>query len=192
MADKETRQKEYWNYKKRINNEGEVVEVSKANPDVVSDEQAVEWNRPKADLSEIEDQMLAAYYRAIDHGALKTLSVKERRYWKAAFFHWISFVDIAKKEKVSVNSVTMTIRRAAGKLKLEAYREIPNMMISKNGTREFKGTLVKQNNDFVTAQGFSKKVREEGTTEFDKHFKDAYAKNKDEIAKFLKAHPECK
>lgn len=192
MVDKETN-KEYWNYKKRINKEGDIVEVSNANPDVVSDEDGVEWNRPTKELSDLEEQLISAYYRAIDNGAMKCLSAKERKYWKAAFFRWTRIEEIAKKEKVTVNAVTMTLRRAASKLQQEAYKELKTMFNNKNSKREFTKTkLPRQNNDFVTAQGFAKGVREEGKTEFDKHFKEAYKEHRDEIEAFLKAHPECR
>lgn len=193
MADKETSKREYWEYKHRRTKEGEVIEVAKANPDVISTDQGVAWNERRSPLSDLDEAMLAAYYRAIDKGALKVLSAKERKLWKAAFFNWTRLEEIAKKEKLTKNAVTMSLRRAADKLKHEAYKELTKMFNTKNGNREFnKIKMPRQNNDFVTAQGFAKGVREIGSVETDKLMNERLQANKEGITAFLKKHPECR
>jgi predicted DNA-binding protein YlxM (UPF0122 family) len=161
---------------------------------VVSTEDAVLWGRPVAPISDLDDSLVSAYYKALAHGALALLSKKEARFWKQAFFNWSSFKDIAKKEKVDLNVVYMTIRRAAGKLKKAAYKELKrgSMVNTNKPKKALEGGLRQKQSDWVTSQGFAKNIREVGKTSTDDLFKQRMQSNNKEINEFLKKHPEAR
>lgn len=151
----------------------------------LSTENATLWGIMDTPLTDFDEELLAGYYRAIANGGLKKLSKQERLYWKLAFFNWLSFSDIAKREGVTVNVVYTTIKRASKKIKQLSYKEV------------YKAPL----DPAFTRQGFQKEIRtkyrnvsdgKNSARITDKLFNERLKAHEDEIQKWDRLHPEDK
>lgn len=180
--------KEKHNGKVHFSDEMEKIEVPQANPDIISDEEALNLWGSATPLTEEEEKLLSLYYRSVALGALKFLTKRERKYWKLAFFNWLSYADIAKKENVTRNTVYLTINRAAMKIKENIGGKYKAMQ-HRNRVLERPMTK-KQISDWETRQGFAKNVHEVGMTNTDPLINERLELHKDEIEEFFKQHPE--
>lgn len=159
----------------RVRNKEELINIS--------DEDAHMWGVFENPLSDFDEAHLAAYYKAIDGGALKKLTIKERLFWKLAFFKCMALSDIAKREHVSLEVVYSTLKRAGKRLKKMAYKYVYKKPIHP---------------DF-TGQGFQKNIRVrtkkdelKNSCTIEKEFKNRERLHKEEIDSFYRLHPELK
>lgn len=167
----------YWTWVARhskYDSNGNAYESTDANPDHLSEEDILIH---RSELTDEQEECVAAYYQAIARGALKKLAPRQREVWKMHFFRWCSEEEISLELGLSVKTVRKHLELAAEKIKIEVDKQ-------KKKRERLNGNYF---ND-----GFKKKVEVRGEAPTDKEFGERLLKHEAEIDKFCKKHPELR